>query len=150
MSYSYVQILSIICVACPNNENWSQYARTVSQYRSIQCSYLHTFLFEWVYEQKPTEFPGFRSLENRRRGEGGGGWGKGVSHPCSAVWVYPVLDTHTSSDRKLSYSGPSQYELEEYSFLLCRFLYTIDFTTLPFFCDCYGFLKKKKIVLFLS
>ena len=67
-----------------------------------------------------------------------------MSHPCSAVWVHPVLDTHTSSDRKLSYSGPSQYELEEYSFLLCRFLYTINFTTLPFFCDCYGFLKKKK------
>ena len=85
-------------------------------------------------------------------GRGGGwGWGKGVSHPCSAVWVYPVLDTHTSSDRKLSYSGPSQYELEEYSFLLCRFLYTINFTTLSFFCDCYGFLKKKKkILLFLS
>ena len=78
-------------------------------------------------------------------GRGGGwGWGKGVSHPCSAVWVYPVLDTHTSSDRKLSYSGPSQYALEEYSFLLCRFLYTINFTTLSFFCDCYGFLKKTK------
>ena len=67
-----------------------------------------------------------------------------VNHPCSAVWVYPVLDTHTSSDRKLSYSGPSQYALEEYSFLLCRFLYTINFTTLSFFCDCYGFLKKTK------
>ena len=94
-------------------------------------------------------------------GGGRGRWGKGVSqsfgnvnHPCSAVWVYPVLDTHTSSDRKLSYSGPSQYALEEYSFLLCRFLYTINFTTLSFFCDCYGFLKKtkkkEKVLLFLS
>ena len=37
----------------------------------------------------------------------------------AAVWVYPVLDTHTSSDKKLSYAGLSQYELrQEYSFLL--------------------------------
>ena len=28
--------------------------------------------------------------------------------------------------------------------LLCRFLYTINFTALSFFCVCYGFLKKKK------
>ena len=68
-----VQILSIICVACRNNEKWTQYARTVSQYRSIQFSYLHTFLFECVYGERPIEFPGFLSLENRRRGEGGRG-----------------------------------------------------------------------------
>ena len=57
---------------------------------------------------------------------GGGGGEEGVSqsvgnvnHPCSAVWVYLVLDTHTSRDRNLSYSGPSQYELrQEYSFLI--------------------------------
>ena len=42
-----------------------------------------------------------------------------VNHPCSAVWVYPVMDTHTSSDRKLNYAGQSQYELrQEHSFLL--------------------------------
>ena len=57
---------------------------------------------------------------------GGGGLRRGrhnqlgtLIHPCSAVWVYPVLDTHTSSYKKLSYAGPSQYELrQEYSFLL--------------------------------
>ena len=96
---------------------------------------------------RPTEFPGFLFLENRRRGGGGGGR-DGASqsignfnHPCSAVWVYPVLGTHTSSYRKLIHDGPSRYELrQEYSFLLlnkalillCNFLYTINFTTLSF------------------
>ena len=33
--------------------------------------------------------------------------------------------------------------------LLCRFLYTINFTALSFFCVCYGFLKKKNTVTFI-
>ena len=60
-------------------------------------------------------------------GEGrGGGREDGASlsvgnfrYPCSAVPVYQVLDTHTSSYRKLSYAGTSHYELrQEQSFLL--------------------------------
>ena len=33
--------------------------------------------------------------------------------------------------------------------LFGRFLYTINFTALSFFCVCYGFLKKKKKILLL-
>ena len=47
--------------------------------------------------------------------KGGGRRGEGVSlsfgnvnHPCSAVWVYPVLGTHTSSYRKFIHARPSQ------------------------------------------
>ena len=70
------------------------------------------------------------------------------------------VDTHTSSDRKLSYAGQSQYELrQEYSFilfskdfivtlLLCRVLYAINFTIL-FFSDFDGFLKKIPHVTFI-
>ena len=94
------------------------------------------------------------SLENRS----GGGGRKGVSqsfgnvnHPCIAVWIYPVFDTHTSSDRKLSYSGQSQYELrQEYSFLLCRFLYTINFTTLSFSVIVMVSLKKNTVTFILA
>ena len=34
--------------------------------------------------------------------------------------------------------------------LLCRFLYTINFTALSFFCVCYGFVKKKYCYFYLS
>ena len=34
--------------------------------------------------------------------------------------------------------------------LLCRFLYTINFTALSFFCVCYGFLKQKYCYFYLS
>ena len=89
----------------------------------IECSYLHTFLVECVYEERPTEFPGFHSLENRRQGEAGRGrhkhLGTLITRAVLYGWVYTVLDTHTSSDSKLSYAGTSQYELrQECSFLL--------------------------------
>ena len=63
---------------------------------------------EFMKKELPSE-----NRRNRRRG--GREVGKGTlqsfgnfNHPCSAVCVYPVLDTHTSSYRKLSYAGPSQ------------------------------------------
>ena len=88
----------------------------------------------------------------RKQEAGGGGGGRRHHNHLGTLitpavlygYIYPVLDTHTSSYRKLSYAGPSQYELrQEYSFLLfskafivtlllCRVLYTINFTILSF------------------
>ena len=68
------------------------------------------------------------------------------------------MDTRTSSDRKLSYAGPSQYELrQEYSFLLFSkaflalqgFLFH-KFNDFIFFCVFDGFLKKKYGYFYLS
>ena len=86
-------------------------------------------------------------------GRGGGGRRRRHNqlHPCSAVSVYPVLDTRTSSYKKLSYAGRrSTNFLKSTVFfylarllLLCRFLYTINVYDFIFFCVFHGFLKKK-------